>query len=799
MKRKRSLKPFFYSVLLLTIVLLCDFAAKAQVVGKPLDSTDLELRKRLLESQGVRKVDVYLELLLYYKTQRPDLAVEYGSFGLQLASNLHYTLGVAQLKKEIGSCHIILGNYNDAIQNLYSALEYAEQLKHTKLIADIDLEFSTIYHILGNIKKSADYLNTAESLLSKIGNIEGKAITNEKLGNIYYQSGKYDKALYYYSESLKLNGNTSNKANIAKDLLNIGRAYEGLSLSKALENLQNSYELYRQLNDKVGTATALFYLGSLELRTKKRADGLAKLDEALLIANRIKTKLLQSDIYQKLSDVYEAEHEFKRSLMCFKKYSELKDSILNDHKLEQIQDVTQKYNNIIKEKEVQQINLKNQATINKFLIGISVLVLMFAIVSYWLYVAKNRTSKFLIEKNIQIGKTKNELIALNRRFKKTAAKAKEADRLKTAFLANMSHEIRTPLNSIIGFTQLLADDNLTDDQKQYIDIINTSGKNLLVIINDIIDISKIEAGQLKVVKADCNINAIMNDLYQYFQSDSKNHEDKNISISVRLSLTDKDSTIYTDDVRLKQILINLISNAVKFTHEGSVEFGYELDAEKKNMVFFVKDTGIGMEQEKQNIIFKRFRQADGTISRKYGGTGLGLSISKGLVTILGGQIWLESEAKVGSTFYFSLPYKNTFYNTVYLSRERVKESQPYSWSDKMILIVEDDENNLYYLTRILSKTQINIIHAKDGVEAVKKSSEIINLDIVLMDIQLPLLNGLEATKQIRAMNKKYPIIAQTANAMDDDRERCIESGCTDYISKPIDKQVLLDVLSKYLD
>ena len=783
------------------LLLLCLFAVHvpAQFVNKQVDSSDIELKKRLLESQGVEKVDVYLDLILYYKTQRPDLAIEYGSVGLELATSLNYTLGIAQIKKEIGSCHIILGNYNEAMQSLLSALDIAEQVKHIKLIADVDLDISTIYHVLGNHKKSTEYLNSAEKLLSRIGNIEGKAITNEKLGCIYYQSGQYDKALYYYSESLKLNSNTGNKNKVAKDMLNIGLAYENLSLTKAFEYLTSSYNLYNQLNDKVGTSTVLFYLGSLHLKTSKRQDGLLMLDEALVIANRIKTKQLQSEIYQKLSGVYESEHEYKRSLYCFKKYSELKDSILNNHKLEQIQDVTQKFNNIKKEKEVQQINLRNQATINKYLIVISFLVLAFAIVFYWLYITKNRSSKFLLEKNVQIGKTKNELIALNRRFKKAAAKAKDADRLKTAFLANMSHEIRTPLNSIIGFTQLLADDNLSDDQKQYIDIINTSGKNLLVIINDIIDISKIEAGQLKVVKSDCNINQVFADLLQYFQSDRKNHQDKDIRISVHLSLSDKDSTIFTDDVRLKQILINLISNAIKFTHCGSVEFGYYLDGEKKKMVFFVKDTGIGMDPEKQNIIFKRFRQADGTISRRYGGTGLGLSISKGLVAILGGHIWVESVLGKGSTFYFSLPYKNTFYSTVYLSRERNRELDPYSWSDKMILIVEDDENNLYYLKRILSKTQINIIHAKDGLEAVKKSSEIINIDIVLMDIQLPLLNGLDATQQIRAMNKKYPIIAQTANAMDDDRRRCIDSGCTDYISKPIDKQVLLDVLSKYLD
>ena len=797
-KKSRSVN-LFRMILLLLVLGLWAGASIAQFSPKQVDSSDIELKKRLLESQGVEKVDVYLDLMLYYKTQRPDLAIEYGSVGLELATGINYTLGIGQIKKEIGSCHIILGNYNEAMQNLLSALDYAEQVKHIKLIADVDLEISTIYHVLGNIKKSTEYLSAAEKLLSRIGNLEGKAITNEKLGSIYCQAGQYDKALYYFFESMKLNTNTGNKNRVAKDMLNIGLAYENLSLTEALQYLTNSYNLYNQLNDKVGASTALFNLGCLKLKTNQRKEGLVMLDEALMIANRIKTKQLQSEIYQKLSNVYEAEQEYKRSLICFKKYSELKDSILNNHKLEQIQDVTQKFNSIKKEKEVQQINLRNQATINKYLIVISFLVLAFAIVFYWLYVTKNKSSKFLLEKNAQIGKTKNELIALNRRFKKAAAKAKDADRLKTAFLANMSHEIRTPLNSIIGFTQLLADDNLSDDQKQYIDIINTSGKNLLVIINDIIDISKIEAGQLKVVKTDCNINQIFTDLLQYFLSDRKNHQDKDIQISLRLTLSDKDSTIYTDDVRLKQILINLISNAIKFTHHGFVEFGYFLDEEKKKMVFFVKDSGIGMDPEKQNIIFKRFRQADGTISRRYGGTGLGLSISKGLVAILGGNIWVESRLGEGSTFYFSLPYKNTFYSTVYMSRERGREQDPYSWSDKMILIVEDDENNLYYLKRVLSKTQINIIHAKDGLEAVRKCSEIINIDIILMDIQLPLLNGLDATQQIRAMNKKYPIIAQTANAMDDDRRRCIDSGCTDYISKPIDRQVLLEVLSKYLD
>jgi len=382
-------------------------------------------------------------------------------------------------------------------------------------------------------------------------------------------------------------------------------------------------------------------------------------------------------------------------------------------------------------------------------------------------------------------------------LKEAKHKAEEADQLKSAFLANMSHEIRTPMNAIIGFSDLLLTPDITEEKKnQYVKFIYNSGNSLLNLINDIIDLAKIEAGQIVINKVNCFVYKILSDLYVAFNEEKIKDEKENIDLRFFNKKNNTDLIINTDPYRLRQILTNLIGNAIKFTEEGFVEFGFKI--KDNEIVFYVKDSGIGIDKNHINIIFDRFRQINNSNTRKYGGTGLGLSITKSLVELINGKIWVESELHLGSTFYVSIPRNNNNENTNKMTTQLKTEELKFNWNTKTILVVEDDDINYLFIHEVLSPTNIKIHWAKNGKEAISICKKNTKFDLVLMDIQLPIVNGLEATRKIQQIYPQIRIIAQTAYAMVEDKQKCIDAGCCDYITKPIKPKDLIKIVSKYI-
>ena len=371
-------------------------------------------------------------------------------------------------------------------------------------------------------------------------------------------------------------------------------------------------------------------------------------------------------------------------------------------------------------------------------------------------------------------------------------KAEESNLLKTAFLNNLSHEIRTPMNSIIGFSQLLNNKALNDTKREsFVKKINNSSKQLLSIVEDIINISKIESNQEELFFETVSINNLLTELYDTYEKEA---ESKNIQLFFENLLNPEDCFVYTDIAKLKQILNNLISNAIKFTNQGKIEFGCIL--KDKILEFFVKDSGIGIEKNMHEQIFERFRQVEVDTTRDFGGIGLGLSISKEYVEMLNGKIWLISEVDKGSEFYFNIPFmKNENKETELIENEHKVN---YKLENTTILIAEDNELNFVYLEELLSITNAKILHVTNGFEAVKICKTNKNIDLVLMDIKMPKLNGFEATLQIKKLRPDLPIIAQTAYAFTDDKAKAIHAGCDDYIAKPIVEADFFDILKKYL-
>jgi signal transduction histidine kinase/CheY-like chemotaxis protein len=391
-------------------------------------------------------------------------------------------------------------------------------------------------------------------------------------------------------------------------------------------------------------------------------------------------------------------------------------------------------------------------------------------------------------------KEQNEILRIiNDELIRSKEKAEESDKLKSSFLANMSHEIRTPMNAILGFANLLKNTNFSDERKlTFIDIINSKSKQLLQIITDIIDISKIEAGQISIFNKSFPLNRMVQELYLSFDNLRK-QDNKPVILNYSVGLPDGEDGIFSDKIRIEQILSNFLSNAYKFTDTGNIEIGYRI--ENASITFFVKDTGIGITPGEQKVIFDRFRQVESSHSRSYSGTGLGLAISKGLAERMNGQIYVESDFGKGSVFYLTLPY---FKQPSVTPAEKAFNESVFDWSDKTILIAEDEEDNFTFLEVLLKVTGARIIWAKNGLEAVSLCRKNSDIDLVLMDIKLPVLDGMEATLQIKNIRPTLPVIVQTAYAMAADEEQCLKCGCDAYLSKPIKIEPLFRLIKEYI-
>lgn len=401
----------------------------------------------------------------------------------------------------------------------------------------------------------------------------------------------------------------------------------------------------------------------------------------------------------------------------------------------------------------------------------------------------NRDSNtvFAIIQNItKLKNTENELLHAKQR-------AEESDKLKSAFLANMSHEIRTPMNGILGFVEMLSRENITPDKrKHYADIITQSTQQLLSIVNDILDLSKIETGQIQISNEVVSINHLLDELYMMFRPKA---EEKGIVLK---NLLDHAGTLMvrTDRMRLTQVMNNLLSNALKFTKEGYIHFGTELIGDK--LQFSVEDSGIGISYENQHRLFGRFQQANDDISRYYGGTGLGLAISKSLVELLGGNIWFRSEPQKGTTFYFTVPYSAISKKNLESRNGAQDRPQLINIDNSTILVAEDEEINFQFVKEIFEGFAVKIIRAVNGLEAVEYCRNMPDIDIVLMDIKMPLMNGYEALNIIKTFRPGLPVVALTAYAMVEDRDKALEQGCVAYLSKPVKQRDLLQIISRHL-
>ena len=573
-------------------------------------------------------------------------------------------------------------------------------------------------------------------------------------------------------------------------------------------------ESSRLIRDKNGKS--LYYEGTVEdITESKHAEQLQKvlfnISNAAISTNNLK-ELIET-IKQQLSTLldtsnfYAAFYDETTGMFSSPYYSDEKDAIETWPAEKSLTGCIIKYNKpmLITDEEYLEMNKKGEVNLigepSKIWLGVPLRVEGKAIGAFVVqsyddvnaYSEKDKNTLEFVSHQIGIAIQRTKAM---QDLKAALAKAEESDRLKSAFLANMSHEIRTPMNGILGFADLLNDDFIDPDEKRrFINIIKTNGQHLLSIINDIIDISKIDSNQLKITNVNFNLNHLLDELFIAYQNEIVQKGKTEITLQLDKALQDAQSHIISDDIRLRQILYNLISNSLKFTKSGFIRFGYSLSGD--NLEFFVQDTGKGIAANKQSIIFERFRQEEETHTRQFGGTGLGLTISKALVELMGGKIWLSSEEGDGSTFYFTIPYI-PFVAQPEPSHEKNHQKNHFDFSRKTILAADDVQVNLDLISVYLKKTNASLLFANDGKEALEICKNNPAVDLVLMDIQMPVMNGYEATREIRKFNKDLPVIAFTAYVFANDKIQCLEAGCNDFIPKPMDKNLLLKMLNKYL-
>jgi signal transduction histidine kinase len=421
-------------------------------------------------------------------------------------------------------------------------------------------------------------------------------------------------------------------------------------------------------------------------------------------------------------------------------------------------------------------------------------------------------SEFIHTQTIELDKDRHQLEKTieSKTFELKIAKekAEESDKLKSSFLENISHEVRTPMNAIMGFASLLSDPDVDSTSRaKYISRINKNCLVLLQLIDDILIMSRIHAEQLIIKKEKFSVNEVMLSIFKTFKEEKEELELTKIELV--LDLPDKSFYLFSDVVRFKQVLSKLISNALKYTEKGKIEFGYkpvyksEFEKEPNFLQFKVRDTGIGIAQSKLDFIFSRFSKIESDKNRLYRGAGLGLYISKNLVELMGGQIWVQSKVNEGSTFNFSLPYfeinkdedKSLKKKKTYLEK---LTAITYNWKNKTILVVEDELNNFILLNEILKRTGASVIEAKNGFQAIEEVRKHPEINVVLMDLLMPKMDGYEATKTIKNLCPRLPVIAQTAYTLPKEKEKSLEAGCDGYICKPYNPPELLELINNFI-
>jgi len=845
------MKPYLSILLVLFLPFLEGGPLYAQKQGQALlDSQLAELPKM---KEDTNKVRLLKDISFSYNSINPDTGIKYGRQCLQLAEKLGWKKGMAYGYNLIGVSYMQMSDYTLALQNYSKALKINEEINYKKgIIANLG-NIAAIYQYQSNYPQAIEYGFKAIKMAEEVGYKNLVAINLLNIGINYNYLGNYPIALENEQKALKMNEELGDDNAIALDLINIGNVYqneanypmaldcfvkslkiaeavgnknlESVNLlnagtiyqtdgdySKALEYYMNSLKITEEIGDKKTKAINLenigvtYYLLAQKPQKEQNNDhshflsrtellkkALIYTDSAITIVKELGTLNYLIGCNESLAIIDSMLGDYKGALAAYKQSRLFKDSIFSQENNKKIAQLEGKRQEELNEKKMQVQQLQIVAAKNErkyYLAGMAILVILSGGL-LGRFRGLRRNKKQLEEKNRIIAAEKENADMLR-------VRAENSEQFKQQFLANMSHEIRTPMNAVSGMTELLLDKSPRPDQLNYLQVISKSSDVLLHIINDILDLSKIEVGKLELESIDFSL---ADTVKQVKETLSFRAEEKGLQLITQLD-DDMNDVLMGDPYRLNQVLINLGGNAIKFTERGSVEINIKKKKEengKLSFQFSVTDTGIGIPADKIHLLFESFKQVQSSDTRKYGGTGLGLSISKQLVELQGGSIAVESSVGSGTTFSFIISYppgsKEKLRNR--MQHERIADGSMLK--GLRILLADDNEYNRLVVTETLhAKADVIIDEALNGADAVKMMQQN-DYDVVLMDVQMPEMNGFEATQRIREMaapKNSVPVIGLTASLLRADIDMCLKYGMNTYVPKPFKAWQLVSAIAE---
>jgi signal transduction histidine kinase/DNA-binding NarL/FixJ family response regulator len=740
-------------------------------------------------------------------------------------------VGTAMIYNNFGFMYQSLSNNNEAIKNFLIASELKKEMGDMKGVGVYYYAIGALYRVQGNYPQALKYEIAALKIQEKLGDKHDIAYAYDIIGTIYEQQENHPLALTYFTNSLKTyeeivdKQSIVDKQGIAAEVNNIGVVYfDQHNYTEALKNELKASTMFKEIGDSGNLASNYLSIGDIYSQQGNYPEALKKYSEALKIKEKIGDKggilesykslgrfykkqgnlhealkseskaislALEIDSKEQIKDVYGELAVIDAGLQNYKAaydhevlFKQYYDSIYNkenDKKLTSLQmqydfDKKEQTDSIqhASENKINSLNLHKQKVLTG--LGISGFILVILLL---FFVYRNYTN--------QRKATAEMTIARQR--------AEQSEKFKEQFLANMSHEIRTPMNAVMGMTSLVMDSLLNEKQRFYLEGIMKSGETLLYIINDILDLSKIEAGKMEIENIDFSVSEVLEQVKQTLQHKA---EEKGLQLIVDMDGKITDVRM-GDPVRLNQVLMNLAGNAIKFTEKGSVAIEVKKGVSESGIRFSINDTGIGIPEDKLQTVFESFSQAKASDTRTYGGTGLGLTISKQLVELMDGKISVESKEGSGTTFSFEI-------NFPFGSPERLKEQRSAEQIEgsilnglKILLADDNEYNRIVTHDTLTSKANVEIKEVTNGKEAIDLLSQQ-DFDVVLMDVQMPLMDGYEATRFIREHfafpKNQTPVIALTASVIRSDLDKCREAGMNDYIPKPFKASQLISVIAK---
>ncbi len=725
------------------------------------------------------------------------------NYALKIGKDLNNALFVSRVLNNIGVVYRRIDDYQKAMNYHLRAMEIADSIGADKSTAISLNSIGNIYYLMSDYQKAIECFQQALQIEKNKDNILGQAINFNNIGNVYKSWGHFDKALEYYQLSLQKNRDINSHKGIGICLNDIGLIYlETGKAEDALSFFQEALQINLLLDDVRYTADNYLNLGRVYLSLNDLDKAEENIVLGLDLSLKIDAKSQVHEAYEMLSMINSRQDNYKLALDNYMQSIQYKDSVLNESNQRDIARMQARYESTrmenelelaLKQKEIQDLTLKRQWWILGITIMILILVLAFIVYAYWVKVRSNRV---LVQKNSEIQQAQDELKKYAEELKDAKEAAEASERAKSEFLANMSHEIRTPMNSVLGFSELL-DRHISDSKlRTFLEAIQSSGKSLLTLINDILDLSKIEAGRFTINPDISVFRRFLDDLVRVFELPLK---EKGVALKLRIDEQIPSALIF-DEVRLRQILFNLLGNAVKFTDKGQIVLeakAHNISGSRADIIISVEDTGIGIPKQQQEEIFKPFTQRSGQDSRRFGGTGLGLSISRRLVEMMDGKLEIESEPGKGSRFTVHL--KN-----IEIAPE-IDYNQSFQSSDKLldfknarVLVADDVQLNRDLLKNMLEELNIQAILAEDGQQCYELSI-IHKPDLILLDIRMPVLDGFGAMEMLKVhpILKNVPIIAVTASSSDE--EKMMSFGAAQIIRKPVSFDVLSNLLCEYLD